>query len=338
MSHSDPADVTIIEVSGAATDPEGRARFEEWVEVFHRVQRADTGSSDAWSAEELRTVLDNPIKFFVDLAAVTADGQVVGAAELIFQREDNTHLVILNIGVLPAFRRRGIGRRLIEEVERVTREHGRRTIITETIWSGDEGAADVSGEFARRLGFEDVQTSRRSDLDVTTVAIDPDIPTGYAIETHVGTPPQADADDRAWLLRRMSTDAPLGGLDMEEQQWDAARIRSADERMERMGRGRVSAFARHLESGRLVAFTEIQVPAASPDLAYQQDTLVLREHRGHGLGLALKAANIAVLRDAYPGVERVRTWNALENSHMLAVNDALGCTTSGFEREWQKQL
>ena len=79
------------------------------------------------------------------------------------------------------------------------------------------------------------------------------------------------------------------------------------------------------------------MPASSPRLAYHQDTLVLREHRGHGLGLVLKLANVPVLRRAFPEVRTVRTWNAVENAHMLAVNDAMGYVTSGFLREWQKR-
>lgn len=334
---SDPAPTSIVTVDGTSGDPVEWARFDAWARVFDCVQRADVGDSDAWDVEELRTALDNPLKRFVGLAALAGE-RVVGAAEMIMHLRDNTHLVILNIGVLPEHRRRGIGSLLLTEVERLTREAGRRTIITETVWSGSAGASDVSQPFALAHGYADVQTMRRSDLLLTADSTSPPTPQGYAIETHVGTPPQADAPDRAWLNCRMSTDAPLGGLDMEEQEWDIERVLALDARIEKMGRGRVSSFARHLESGRLVGFTEIQIPSSAPELAYQDDTLVLREHRGHGLGLALKAANTARVRDAYPQVERVRTWNALENTHMLAVNDALGYVTSGFEREWQKRF
>ncbi len=63
---------------------------------------------------------------------------------------------------------------------------------------------------------------------------------------------------------------------------------------------------------------------------------MLREHRGHGLGLRLKAANaLAVMRDL-PMVPSVRTWNADDNVHMLAVNRELGFQVEGYSREWQK--
>lgn len=326
----------IVPVDGLSEDPAECARFEEWARLFAVADLADLGDTDAWTAEELRVALRNPDKRYAGLAALDERDTVVGAAELIMQVRDNTHLVILNLAVHPDRRRRGIGSRLLARVEQLTREHGRRTIIVETAWLPDGN--DGSGTFARRHGFSDEQTMRRSDFPVTDDLPEPGMPMGYALETHVGTPPESLAEDRALLNRRMSTDAPVGDLELEEQDWDAERIYGLDARIEQMGRRRVSAFARDLVSGRLAGFTEIQIPQTATDLAYQDDTLVLREHRGHGLGLALKRAAAAVLRDAYPSVRTVRTWNATENEHMLAVNDALGYVPSGFVREWQKRL
>ena len=56
----------------------------------------------------------------------------------------------------------------------------------------------------------------------------------------------------------------------------------------------------------------------------QDDTLVLKEHRGHRLGMLLKVANLEFLQRERPGHPAVTTFNAAENEHMLAVNDALG--------------
>ncbi len=134
----------------------------------------------------------------------------------------------------------------------------------------------------------------------------------------------------------MSTDAPQGALLLEEEQWDAARVRAANQRQLDSGRRVVESVARHVPSRRLVGYTQLSVPAGTPELAYQSNTIVLREHRGHGLGLRLKAANaLAVMRDL-PMVRSVRTWNADDNVHMLAVNRELGFQVEGYSREWQK--
>src|SRR3712207_7186814 len=44
-------------------------------------------------------------------------------------------------------------------------------------------------------------------------------------------------------------------------------------------------------SGKVVGYTEIRVPSHHPGRAYQWGTLVDPAHRGHRLGIALKAAN-----------------------------------------------
>lgn len=335
--HGSGGPFPIVEVHGSATDRAGRALFDAFAEVFHAATRHDLGDDDAWTADELRAVDADLSKRRVRLAVLDGD-LVCGAAELILPVRDNLRGAYVELAVRPGHRRRGIGTRLLEAVERVAADSGRTSIMGETAWLPESAEEDPSGHFARRHGYAPAQTVRRSDYPVPQAdPVVPPAPQGYAVETHAGTPPEADLADRAWLARRMSTDAPLGDLDIEEEDWDEERVRALDERLSGMGRGRVGAFARHLDSGRLVGFSEIQVPATSKTLAYHQDTLVLREHRGHGLGLLLKLANVPVLRAAFPDVRTVRTWNAVENAHMLAVNDAMGYATSGFVREWQKR-
>lgn len=328
-------EITIVEVHGAASDPVEVERFDAFARVLQDASRHDS-DSDFWTALELRAVDADRTKRRVRLAALV-DGEVCGGAEVVLPVTDNRHTALVDLAVRPDRRRRGIGTGLLSAVEALARDDDRATLIVETAWRSGS-AEDPSGGFARRFGYSPAQTVLRSDYLVPqTDPVVPTAPQGYAVETHVGTPPEADLTDRAWLARRMTTDAPLGDLDIEEEDWDEERVQALDERLATMGRGRVGAFARHLESGRLVAFSEIQVPATSPRLAYHQDTLVLREHRGLGLGLILKLANVVALRGAFPAVRTVRTWNAVENAHMIAVNEAMGYEPTGFVREWQKR-
>ena len=71
---------------------------------------------------------------------------------------------------------------------------------------------------------------------------------------------------------------------------------------------------------------------------HQDDTLVLSEHRGRRLGMLVKAANLQRLAVEQPAARRVGTWNAEENSHMLAINVALGFRPAGGSGEWQARL
>ena len=66
-------------------------------------------------------------------------------------------------------------------------------------------------------------------------------------------------------------------------------------------RAKVTTAARHEATGRIVAFTEVVVPLGAPESAWQHDTLVMREHRGHGLGFAMKVANLWAVRESAPG-------------------------------------
>ncbi|GGL35360.1 GNAT family N-acetyltransferase [Phycicoccus endophyticus] len=328
----------LVPVSGLDIDPTAANRFDAWAGVLADAARHDEGEDhDAWTAQELRGLEGDTTARRLQVLA-TVDGDPVGAAGLVLPLLDNQHAAMLVLAVHPAHRRRGDGGALLAWAEEQARAAGRTTAYTETRWSGgrdDDGHAP----FALAHGYLAAQTVLRSDLDVATATGSaPSAPSGYRVETHVDAMPDADLADRAVLARRMSTDTPLGDLELGEEAWDEERVRGEDERAGAMGRRVVASFARDLRSGRLVGYTALQVPRGAPALAYQQDTLVLREHRGRGLGLALKAAALAAVVQELPEVRRVRTWNAVENTHMLAVNAAQGYRASGYLREWHKPL
>jgi hypothetical protein len=59
-------------------------------------------------------------------------------------------------------------------------------------------------------------------------------------------------------------------------------------------------------------------------VGYQLITAVIREHRGHRLGLLLKTAMLERLAVAEPALERIVTGNAVGNQWMIAINEQLG--------------
>ena len=59
-------------------------------------------------------------------------------------------------------------------------------------------------------------------------------------------------------------------------------------------------------------------------------------HRGHRLGLLLKLAMMELLAATEPQLERIVTWNAQSNEHMIAVNEALGYTVFGQPNTWYR--
>ena len=61
-------------------------------------------------------------------------------------------------------------------------------------------------------------------------------------------------------------------------------------------------------------------------------------HRGHRLGLALKMATHDLALATYPELVTLDTSNAEVNTHMNAVNEALGYRTIETLLELQKKL
>jgi hypothetical protein len=130
----------------------------------------------------------------------------------------------------------------------------------------------------------------------------------------------------------------MAGLDVQEDVFDAARVRDFEQVHLGARNHLLVAAAEHVATGRLVAFTVLVVREGDPPAAFQDATLVLREHRGHRLGMLVKIANLRQLRAADSSAARIHTSNAVENTHMLAINVALGFAPAGVEGIWQKDL
>lgn len=315
---------------------------ERWRAVYNAIQDelfSDKGSE--WTLEELRGLQRRTDSKRLALAAWSAS-EIVGALRVMLPLRDNLRLAIFWPAVVASARGRGIGSALVAEAELLAVQHGRSTFITESEWAGD--GTDEAEDFAKHRGYTIAQTMLRSEMalpaeqPILQAIVEAPGAADYVIESYVDDLPESWLEDRAVLTQRMSTDAPTDELDWEEEDWDAERVREAHEVVRASGRRVIESAARHQPSGALVAFTRVEVSPESPDRAYQEDTLVLREHRGHGLGARLKAANALLLMEALPTVHAIRTWNADSNTHMLAVNRALGYAVDGYSREWQKQV
>jgi hypothetical protein len=133
----------------------------------------------------------------------------------------------------------------------------------------------------------------------------------------------------------MATDPPLGDVDWRPEVWDAERVRRTYLHMT-VARDVYTTCARHVASGELAAFTQLKGPHDKPEVVYQENTLVLSHHRGHALGLWVKAANCEWIASDRPSSRRVHTWNADENDYMLDINTRLGYRRESIAAAWQK--
>ena len=303
------------------------------------------------SADEVRSrhATDTSVRMLA-IAAISGDGEVVGAASLRLPLLDNPHLAIGELLVHPRHRRQGIGTALLGRLEALAVDEGRTTLALEASRSAD--GVDVQGPFVARHGYARALTSLRSDLDLPGGATDLERGLGgvdaealqaggsgrYGLLTWWDGIPDEWLDQVAALNGRMSTDAPLGELELEPEAWDAERVRQRVEVIRSRGRRFVTTVAHDTETGTLAGFTDLGVALHAPATAYQWNTLVLREHRGARLGMRLKAANLRALLAELPEVRRVVTWNAEQNEPMLRVNRVIGFHVVGAFVEWQKHL
>jgi hypothetical protein len=133
-------------------------------------------------------------------------------------------------------------------------------------------------------------------------------------------------------------DAPTDDLDIEDDVMSAERVEAYETSVLAHGERLYRLVARHRETGELGGHTVVAVEEARPALASQHDTAVARAHRGHRLGMLLKAGMLLWLAEAEPQVESVDTWNAESNDHMIAVNEALAYRVMGRALQFQKTL
>lgn len=160
----------------------------------------------------------------------------------------------------------------------------------------------------------------------------------YDILTWEGATPEPYLADFGRLKEHMDTDVPAGELTVVKSTWDEQRVREIDAELMVSMRPFRSGVV-HVPSGRLVGFSEAMVTTSKPENYVDQwDTIVLPEHRGHRLGMWLKAANLLQVREAVPEAPAVITYNAEENRHMLSVNESIGFEGISVEGAFERRL
>ncbi|MFO7691427.1 MAG: GNAT family N-acetyltransferase [Cryobacterium sp.] len=294
------------------------------------------------------------------LLVARADGVIVGRATLETLTRPGSDVGWLLVQVLPEWRGRGIGTLLADRIEALAAQSGCRILIIyapsplapgPTLASptgfGAVPRNNPEVRFLLQRGYRLEQVERGSRLALPLgdelLANFAEQAAAFAGPEYIvycwrdRTPPSW-REDLAVLYTRMSTDPPTAGLGEPEDVWTAERIVHEEELRAGSPRILLTAAVRHQPSNRFVGYTQLSVPAETHRAVSQEDTLVLHENRGHRLGMLLKAANLHYLRREHPGHPSVITFNAAENRHMLAVNEALGFVPIGYEGAWRKDL
>ena len=271
----------------------------------------------------------------------------VGFARLVVDFVDEPEGAMAHVYVTPGYRRREIGQALAEVVQSALEPETRYVnleiptpvpgpgdaVLPSPVGDGALLAASPRARFALRHGFVlgQVMWYSRYDFAAPAVALSEVLATAgaaagpdYEVHCLEGEVPPGWAAGVAVLKQSMSTDAPPGGLIIPETSWDADRVHAEYARFSSTNRLFLGIVV-HEPTGRVVALNELSASREWPDgMIHQRDTIVLSEYRGHRLGTLVKAANLEAVHAALPQAPAVHTFNAAENHHMLAVNEALG--------------
>lgn len=317
------ADLAQLNALAEACD---RARFGA-CEVLTPAQRAERlASTEYW--EQMQWVAE----------AETMEGgsSVVGIASLQLPLHENTETAFAGLETHPAFRGQGVAGALITQALAPAIEESGRSLVTSWGEIPGEGELDDASFPANRL-------AARWGLTRTTAAIcrTLDLPLDPALLDALDAEAAARIGDyRIWtwsdevpeehlvqygrLQTQLELDDPDEDTVYEAADYTPERIRYGEARDRRMGKRSIISVA-VAPDGTFAGNSEVEFQEGEgTDLGWQENTLVMPEHRGHRLGLALKVSTHRRLAGEAPGLRRLATWNSHVNPWMIAINEKLG--------------
>jgi mycothiol synthase len=292
-------------------------------------------------ALEARMLADAPGQWHALFGARDASGAMVGYSLVGWQKNEpgNQHLRWCEVAVAPAHRRRGVAGALLRRAVEAVADQG-----DDIVFMGQVSDRIPAGErFAHALGATPGLEMKMNQLDLASVdrakvnewaAIEP---AGYRLERVDGPIPSELIRPYIASAAGMN-DAPRGDLRMDDWELNEEQIRDRELWQKQAGVERCLILAIHQASGEGAGYTEVTYDPRVSHLIWQQGTAVIDAHRGHRIGLWMKAAMLKRILEERTQARFIRTGNANTNAQMLAINAQLGFRPAWSSALWQLTL
>ncbi|MFF0309029.1 GNAT family N-acetyltransferase [Streptosporangium sp. NPDC004379] len=296
---------------------------ERWAELLAEVEKADRAGEN-YGVEDLADDLDNPLLDLAEgtLSAWDGDRMAAFGVTPCANAADPVHPMHLWGAVHPGYRRRGLGRHMLDWAIRNTpvlherRHPGRPLEFHASVFDGNEGADALM----RAVGMTPVRWFRTMGRDLAAEIRPVALPAGLRI-----VPYRADLADAAREVRNAAFTDHWGSVPHTPESWERSIVGVHAFRPE------VSHLVQD-GSGRSVAvlithYYEADTRATGIREAWIQIIGTLREWRGRGVAGALLAHALAEFRER--GYQRAALGVDADNP-----TGALGVyTRAGFETE-----
>ena len=314
-------------------DVQDEPSLRAWHRAGSAAHRHDRPDVPLWSEDEAVAIVssDDPEERFVPLVA-EVDGAVAGSAIVFVPLLDNLDKAYFLLSVVPAHRGRGLGDALMAEVLAVGAAEGRKLMLGSASSPVDADASHPVHRFAARHGFAVGNTEIRRTLrlpvpeETIQTWVDEARPhhEGYQILTYVDLVPAELRPSFVHLLNQLAADAPTGDIEFEAGGTTVESYELNERRRIETGRKAIITVA--VRDGEAVAHSTLSVPPGDTSMPHlnQWGTLVRADHRGHRLGLAVKAENLRAVQQLHPERTLIGTSNSPANGPMVAINEKMG--------------